>query len=69
MQIANFPADVEMMLRQTWEGLKMNNRAKTHLISLLKDVDFLDALKAGFITTAANGQIADGATHAVLGML
>jgi hypothetical protein len=47
----------------------MNNRAKTHLISLMKDVDFRDALKAGFITTAANGQIVDGATHAVLGKL
>ena len=69
MKIANFPADVEMMLRQTWEGLKMNNRAKAHLISLMKDVDFMDALKTGAITTAASGKLVDGATHAVLGML
>jgi len=69
MQIANFPADVEMMLRQTWEGLKMNNRAKTHLISLMKDVDFLDALKAGAVRFAEGGQIVDKASGAILGML
>ena len=69
IQIANFPADVEMMLRQTWEGLKMNNRAKTHLISLLKDVDFMDALKAGAVSIAANGQIVDKASGAILGKL
>ena len=69
IQTANFPADIEMMLRRTWEGLKMNNRAKTHLISLMKDVNFMDALKTGAITTAANGSIVDGATHAILGKL
>lgn len=69
MQIANFPAKVEMQLRSAWEGLKMNNRAKTHLISLLKDVDFLDALKAGAVSIAANGQIVDKASGALLGML
>lgn len=69
MQIANFPPRLEMQLRSTWEGLKMNNRAKTHLISLLKDVDFLDALKAGAVSIAANGQIVDKASGALLGML
>lgn len=69
MQIANFPEELEMQLRQTWEGLKMNNRAKTHLISLLKDVDFMDALKAGAISIAANGQIVDKASGAILGKL
>jgi hypothetical protein len=69
MQIANFPEKLEMQLRQTWEGLKMNNRAKTHLISLLKDVDFMDALKAGAVSIAANGQIVDKASGAILGML
>lgn len=69
MQIANFPEKLEMQLRQTWEGLKLNNRAKTHLISLLKDVDFMDALKAGAVSIAANGQIVDKASGAILGML
>ena len=69
MQIANFPPKLEMQLRSTWEGLKMNNRAKTHLISLLKDVDFMDALKAGAVSIAANGQIVDKASGAILGML
>lgn len=69
MQIANFPTDIEMQLRQTWEGLKMNNRAKTHLISLMKDVDFLDALKAGAVSIAANGQIIDKASGTILGKL
>lgn len=69
MQIANFPEKLEMQLRQTWEGLKLNNRAKTHLISLLKDVDFMDALKAGAVSIAANGQIVDKASGAILGRL
>lgn len=68
LQIANFPADLEMQLTQTWEGLKTNNRAKAHLIQLMSDVNFIDALKAGAVSIAANGSIYSSA-GALLGKL
>jgi hypothetical protein len=66
---AGFEPRLEMQIRSLWENLKTNNRAKVHLINLMKDVNFIDALKTGAITTAANGSIVDGATRTILGKL
>lgn len=66
---AGFEPKLEMAIRSTWENLKTNNRAKVHLINLMKDVDFMDAMKAGAVSIAANGSIIDRATGTILGKL
>lgn len=66
---AGFEPKLEMAIRSAWENLKTNNRAKVHLINLMKDVDFMDAMKAGAVSIAANGQIVDRATGTILGKL
>lgn len=66
---AGFEPKLEMAIRSTWENLKTNNRAKVHLINLMKDVDFMDAMKAGAVSIASNGSIIDRATGTILGKL
>lgn len=66
---AGFEPKLEMSIRSLWENLKTNNRAKTHLINLMKDVDFMDALKAGAVGIAANGNIINQAAGTILGKL
>lgn len=66
---AGFEPKLEMSIRSLWENLKTNNRAKTHLINLMKDVDFMDAMKAGAVSIAANGNIVDRAAGTILGKL
>ena len=69
LEVANFPADLEMNLTQMWESGKLSNRQKAHLIDVMKNVDFMDALKAGAVSIAANGSIVNAATGTVLGHL
>ena len=69
LQVANFPADLEMQLTGMWESGKMSNRQKVHLIKLMSNVSFVDALKTGAVTFAANGGIIDKASGALLGRL
>lgn len=66
---AGFEPKLEMAVRSAWENLKTNNRAKVHLINLMKDVDFMDAMKAGAVSIASNGSIIDRATGTILGKL
>ena len=69
LEVANFPADLEMNLTQMWESGKMNNRQKAHLIKLMSNVSFVDALKYGAVTFAANGSLLNAATGTILGHL
>lgn len=69
LQVANFPADLEMQLTGMWESGKMSNRQKVHLIKMMSNVNFVDALKAGAVSIAANGGIIDKASGALLGRL
>ena len=66
---AGFEPKLEMAIRSTWENLKANNRAKIHLINLMKDVNFMDAMKMGFVSIATNGSIIDKAAGTILGKL
>ena len=50
LEMAGFEPKLEMGIRQLWDSLKTNNRAKAHLIDVMKNVNFRDALKAGFVS-------------------